>query len=147
MVNVVGHVRQRGGMRRGMRLSPRRKPLLDLCLVVREQFLQSFLFLVPQGGIGALGFSDVTGHKANHHHPAIGSREFQHVIRHVAGVMAQSAGGGVGKDDRRFTDPQGGTHGFIRYVRKIHQHPQTVHLVHDLLTERSQAVMLRFVRG
>ena len=71
----------------------------------------------------------------------------QNVVRHIAQVMAERAGRGMGENHRGLGNLQRRPHRFIGDVRQVHQHAQPIHLAHHLLAKRRQAMMHGRVGG
>ena len=78
-----------------------------------------------------------------HDHAAVGRDPTQDLVRDVAHVVGHRSGPGVREDHGRLGDVERGGHRRGRDVAEVDQHPEPVHLAHDLATERGQAVVLR----
>lgn len=59
--------------------------------------------------------------------------QLQHVVRHVAMVVAHAVGRGVAEDDRGLGELQSGLHRGHGYVGQVDDDAQPVHLLHDAL--------------
>ena len=75
--------------------------------------------------------------------PPLAGTPTQDLVRDVAHVVGHRSGPGVREDHGRLGDVERGGHRPGRDVTEVDQHPEPVHLAHDLATERGQAVVLR----
>ena len=66
----------------------------------------------------------------------------QQIVRNVSRDVAECPRGRMRGDDRRFRNIERVTHRFVRNVRNVNQHSQTVHLAHDLAAEVVQPAIL-----
>ena len=82
------------------------------------------------------------GDKGHHHHPAVLGQQAEDVVRHVARMVVQGAGRGVGEDHRRRRDGDRLPHRLGRHVREVDQHAEPVHLAHHLLAEAGETAVL-----
>lgn len=60
----------------------------------------------------------------------------KHVVRNVAGRIANSPGRAMGKYHRRFAHPQCVLHSPYRHVRQIDKHSQPIQLFHYCFAKR-----------
>ena len=77
--------------------------------------------------------------------PPFFGRELQHVVGHVARHVADRLGRRVREDDRRLAHADRVLHRVGRHVAEIDEHPEPVHLAHDLLAEFRQPAERRLV--
>ncbi len=114
--------------------------------------------VVRVDALGRCGFArlqvpvtDALGDEArderHHAQAAVVPQALEHVVGHVAGVVAQGAGRGVGEHRRRLRDVEGVAHRVCRDVREVDEHAQPVHLPDHLVPERGQAAELGLVGG
>ena len=68
------------------------------------------------------------------------------VVRQVARGVAEGARARVGSDDGRHRDAQDVVDRLVAHVRDVDEHPDALHLAHDLLAERRQPVVPRLGR-
>ena len=73
------------------------------------------------------------------HTPPLRGQRREHVVGHVARVVAQRTRAGVAEDHRRARWRERGPHRRGRDVREVDEHAEPVHLAHDLDAERRSA--------
>jgi hypothetical protein len=81
----------------------------------------------------------------HHYHATVLRQAREHRVRHVAGRRRQGARVGMREDHRRLRDGERVVHGVLRHMRQVDQHPEPVHLAHDLHAELRQAAVARGV--
>src|SRR5256714_14367158 len=93
------------------------------------------------------GGRNEAGYERYHYDSAVHRYATEDRVGYVARDIDQSTGARMGEDHRRLSHVQCVAHCAGRDVRKIDEHAQAVHLAHDTVTERSQAVVFGRVEG
>ncbi|MCO5556202.1 hypothetical protein L7F22_009747 [Adiantum nelumboides] len=99
--------------------------------------------LVPLGH----GGGDEARHERRHGHAAVAGQRLQHVGGHVARVVGDGAGAGVGEQHRPGGDGEGLVHRRRSDVREVDDHADAVHLGDDPRAELRQPVVAGRVGG
>ena len=86
-------------------------------------------------------------HERHHADAVLLTQSLQHIVRNVAGHVADDAGGGVREHDRNLADRQSVAHRVGRDVAEVDQHADAVHLAHHLDAKSGQTAQHGLVGG
>ncbi len=110
-------------------------------LVAQLIDLEKFSFEVHALGHGAYRIGDdVAGEEVDHDDAVFFLDAFEHIIWHVAGMIGDAHGRGMGEDDGGGGDIERVVHGFGGDVREIDEHADFVHFADDIFAKRREAV-------
>ena len=149
MVDVVDDLLV-GRTRHGLeRIDGRLHPLLARRIgrVFQPGILGRLLLVDQVRGFGRIGFVEERGVEIDLDHTALFGQGHDHLVGHIAGMVAQGPAAGVGRHHGSLRIFQHVPERIVGDMRHVDQHPQPVHLRNHVAAEGAQAAPARLGRG